>query len=276
MTPRPRRCLLPLIAGMALYGCASGPGLVPEAKERTLPPRAVAEETLRALQEREAAVTSLQAVLDLTVRHGQTRAYRQEVVAIERPNLVRLESLGWAGLTSLVVVSDGRRLVADAPLQRLFVEGSATPENVAAVTGGLLRLSPAHLVRLLLGLPPLGVSVEKTVLYGPDGDHAYLLRGEESSFTQRLWFADDDLRLLRGELYERTSLRLRFGYAPTGDGLRSLILEEPVKQVVVEVSYRSYRLNPELPRELFRLPQPAQGAHVVNLDTGSAPSIGLP
>ena len=226
------------------------------------------------MQEREAAVTSLQAVLDLTVRHGETQEYRQEVVAIERPDLIRLESIGWGGFTSLVVLSDGRRLVAHALLQNIFVEGSATPDNVAAVTG--LRVAPAHLVRLLLGLPPLSTQVEKTELYGPDNDHAYLLREQESSFTQRLWLSENDLGLLRGELYDRQSLRLRFRYSPAGHGLRSLLLEEPLKQMVVEVSYRSYNLNLDLPRELFQIPQPAQGAKVVNLDTGLAPVLRFP
>jgi outer membrane lipoprotein-sorting protein len=236
--------------------------------------RPVAQEILRTLQEREATVTSLQAVLDITVRHGETQEYRQEVVAIERPDLIRLESIGWGGFTSLVVLSDGRRVVAHALLQNIFVEGSATPDNVAAVTG--FRVAPAHLVRLLLGLPPLSIQVEKTELYGPDDDHAYLLREQESSFTQRLWLSDDDLSLLRGELYDRTSLRLRFRYSPAGHELRSLLLEEPLKQMAVEVSYRSYNLNLELPRELFRIPQPAQGAQVVNLDTGLAPLLRFP
>jgi outer membrane lipoprotein-sorting protein len=53
-------------------------------------------------------------------------------------------------------------------------------------------------------------------------------------------------------------------------------LEEPLKQVAVEVSYRSYNLNPELPRELFEIPQPAQGAQVVDLDAGLTPLLRFP
>lgn len=271
---RPPLCLVALITGVALSACAHAPYLVPEAKDLPRPSRPVAREILQSLQEREATVTTLQAVLDLTVRRNGSQEYRQEVVAIERPDLIRLESIGWGGFTSLVVLSDGHRLVAHALLQNIFVEGSATPDNVAAVTG--LRVAPAHLVRLLLGLPPLSVQTEKTELYGPDDDHAYLLREQESSFTQRLWLSDNDLSLLRGELYDRTSLRLRFRYTPAGHGLRSLLLEEPVKQMTVEVSYRSYNLNPELPRELFEIPQPAQGTQVVDLDAGLTPLLRFP
>jgi outer membrane lipoprotein-sorting protein len=265
---------LTLIIGIVLSGCAHALNLVAEENDLLRPSRSVAQEILHTLQEREAAVTSLKAVLDITVRHGGTQEYRQWVAAIERPDLIRLENIGWGGFTSLVVLSDGHRLVAHALLQNIFVEGSATPDSVAAITG--FRVAPAHLARLLLGLPPLSIQVEKTELYGPDGDHAYLLREQESSFTQRLWLSDDDLSLLRGELYDRQSLRLRFRYSPAGHGLRSLILEEPLKQVAMEVSYRSYNLNLELPRELFQIPQPTQGAQVVNLDAGLAPLLRFP
>ncbi|CBE67580.1 MAG: DUF4292 domain-containing protein [Candidatus Methylomirabilis oxygeniifera] len=273
MTGRPSLRRLALITGIALSGCAYGPDLVREDKDLLRPSRQVGQEIIRSLQERESTVTGLQAVLDLTVRRARAPEYRQEAVAIERPDLIRLESIGWGGFTSLVIVSDGRRLVAHALLQNLFVEGSATAENVARVTG--FRVAPTHLVRLLLGLPPLAIQLDKAELYGPH-DGAYLLRAEESPFTQRLWLSDDDLSLLRGELYDRTSLRLRFRYVPAAHGLRTLVLEEPVERTAVEVSYRSYTLNPELPRELFHIPQPSQGAQVMNLDAGAAPVFGLP
>lgn len=274
MTGRMRLWLLATVAGTVLGGCASLLDLVPEEKNLRLVSRPVTEEILRTLKDREAKVTSLKAVLDLTVWYGGNRRYLQEVAVVERPDLVRLETIGWGGLTTLVVASDGHRLAAHAPLENTFLEGSPTPDNVAAVAG--IRVAPAHLVRLLLGLPPLPIRIEKAAIYRPDDDHAYLLREREAPFTQRLWLSDDDLTLLRGELYDWKSLLLRFRYSPEGYGLYSLLLEEPLRRVVVEVSYRSYDLNPELPGELFRLPHPAGRARVVDLDTGSAPSLRFP
>ena len=148
MTGRMRLWLLATVAGTVLGGCASLLDLVPEEKNLRLVSRPVTEEILRTLKDREAKVTSLKAVLDLTVWYGGNRRYLQEVVVVERPDLVRLETIGWAGLTTLVVASDGRRLAAHAPLENTFLEGSPTPDNVAAVAG--IRVAPAHLVRLLL------------------------------------------------------------------------------------------------------------------------------
>lgn len=274
MTRRPSLRFLAFVAAIALSGCAYGLDLIPEDKGLPRPSHPVAQEILRSLQEREPTVTALQAVLDLTVRRAGTTEHRQEAAAIRRPDLIRLENIDWGGFTSLVIVSDGRRLIAHAILQNLFVEGRATPENVARVTG--FHIMPAHLVRLLLGLPPLAVRVDQAELYGPDAEGTYLLREQESSFTQRLWLADDDLRLVKGELYDRTSLRLRFRYAPSAGRLDTLFLEEPAKRTAVEVSYRSYTLNPELPHELFQIPRPSHEAQVINLDAGAAQLLGLP
>ncbi len=273
MTGPARLCLL-VVAGTVLGGCAYFLDLVPEEKNVPLVARPVAEEILRTLQEREAKVTSLKAMLDLTVWYGGKRQYLQQVAVVERPALIRLETIGWGGLTTLVVVSDGRRLAAHAPLDNTFLEGRATPENIAAVAG--IRVAPSHLVRLLLGLPPLPIQIDKSAIYRREDEQAYLLRERESFFTQRVWLSDNDLTLLRGELYDWQSLRLRFRYSPEGYGLFSLLLEEPRGRVVVEVSYRSYDLNAELPSELFHLPHPVGKARVVDLDTGVAPSLRLP
>jgi hypothetical protein len=256
-----------------LSGCGYFLDLVPEEKNLPLVSRPVAEEMLRTLKQREDKATSLRAVLDLTVWYGGRRQYLQQVAVVERPAHIRLETIGWAGLTTLVLASDGDRLQAHAPFDNTFVAGRATPENVAAVAG--LRVEPSHLVRLLLGLPPLPIEIDKSAIFRPDSEHAYLLRERASPYTQRLWVSADDLTLLRGELYDWRSLRLRFRYSPEGYGLFSLLLEEPSGRVMVEVSYRSYELNPELPGDLFTLPQPSGRARVVDLDTGQAPSLRL-
>jgi len=230
-----RLCVLvAVLAGTWLGGCGYFLDLVPEEKGLPLVSRPVAEEMLRTLKEREAKATSLRAVLDLTVWHGGRRQYLQQVAVVERPALIRLETIGWA-----------------------------------------IRVEPSHLVRLLLGLPPLPIEIDKSAMFRPENEYAYLLRERESSYTQRLWVSADDLTLLRGELYDWRSLRLRFRYSPEGYGLFSLLLEEPSGRVVIEVSYRSYELNPELPGDLFTLPQPSGRARVVDLDTGQAPSLRL-
>jgi outer membrane lipoprotein-sorting protein len=274
MTGRLHLVWLTAMAVTALGGCAYLVDLVPEEKTARLIARPVTEEILRTLKEREEKVTSLKAMLDLTVWYGGKRLYLQEVAVVERPDSVRLETIGWSGLTTLVVASDGRRLAAHAQLDNTFLEGRATAANVAAVAG--IRVAAGHLVRVLLGLPPLPLQMDCATLYRPDDGQAYLVRERHSFFTQRLWVSDDDLTLLRGELWDWKSLLLRFRYSPEGYGLYSLLLEEPQRRVVVEVSYRSYDLNPELPDELFQLPQPAGRARVVDLDTGAVPSLRFP
>lgn len=269
-----RLCALVVaLTGTLLGGCGYLLDLVPQEQNLALVSRPVAEEMLRTLKEREARATSLRAVLDLTVWYGGRRQYLQQVAVVERPALIRLETIGWAGLTTLVVASDGHRLQAHVPMENTYVAGLATADNVAAVAG--IRVAPSHLVRLLLGLPPLPIEIDKSAVFRPESEYAYLVRERESPYTQRLWVSADDLTLLRGELYDWKSLRLRFRYSPEGYGLFSLLLEEPSGRVVIEVSYRSYELNPELPSDLFTLPQPSGRVRVVDLDTGQLPVLKL-
>jgi outer membrane lipoprotein-sorting protein len=266
---RARGRLVTLVAATALGGCGSLLTLVPDEKDIAPVPAALATEIVQTLKEREAKVRALRAVLDLTIWYQGKRHYVQQVAVVERPSQIRLETIGWGGLTTMVVASDGHRLAAHAPFDNTYLQGAASPGNVAAVAG--IGVAPSHLVRLLLGLPPIPVGVETSAIYRREEEHAYLLGARESSYTQRLWLSDDDLTLLRGELYDWKSLRLRFRYSPQGYDLYSLLLEEPSGRVVVEVWYRSFEVNPELPDDLFRLPQPPGKVRVVDLDRGSAP-----
>ena len=208
-----RLCALVVaLAGTMLGGCGYFLDLIPAERDVALVSRPVAEEMLRTLKEREAKATSLRAVLDLTVWYGGRRQYLQQVAAVERPALIRLETIGWAGLTTLVVASDGQRLQGHIPLENIYVAGRATPDNVAAVIG--IQVEPSHLVRLLLGLPPLPIEIDKSAIFRPENEYAYLVRERERPYTQRLWVSADDLTLLRGELYDWRALRLKFRYSP--------------------------------------------------------------
>ncbi|MBI3781097.1 MAG: hypothetical protein HY278_08590, partial [candidate division NC10 bacterium] len=70
MTGRIRLWLLAALVGTVLVGCAYLIDLVPEEKNPRLASRSVTEEILRTLLERESKVTSLKAMLDLTVWYG--------------------------------------------------------------------------------------------------------------------------------------------------------------------------------------------------------------
>jgi len=72
--------------------------------------------------------------------------------AVAPPGRLRLEALGPAGGTRLVLATDGAKAVALAVPERRFDVADATPQTLARWTG--LPLGPAALVALLTGQPP--------------------------------------------------------------------------------------------------------------------------
>lgn len=78
-------------------------------------------------------------------------------VAYRPPDRLRLEALGPAGGTRLVIATDGREATALLPGDRRYDRAAATPEGLERWTG--LPLGAADLGALLQGKPPCGTSI---------------------------------------------------------------------------------------------------------------------
>ncbi|HKQ98995.1 MAG TPA: hypothetical protein VJV75_14060, partial [Candidatus Polarisedimenticolia bacterium] len=90
---------------------------------------------------------------------GRTSHFRL-AVAFRPPDRLRLEALGPAGGTRLVIATDGAEAVALLVSDRRFDRAPATPEGLARWTG--LPLGATDLGALLQGKPPCGTSVRDT------------------------------------------------------------------------------------------------------------------
>jgi len=130
--PRLRR--LPAVAVVLLVaGCASA----------WLPAPA-------AVVERARATSAFSASLRVSLKGPELRARTQALVAFRRPDALRIEVPGPAGLRLVAVTRDGR-LVAAFPGERAYYSGVAEPSELVALLG--LELSPEELMDLLVGVP---------------------------------------------------------------------------------------------------------------------------
>ncbi|HUD73219.1 MAG TPA: hypothetical protein VMQ62_14760 [Dongiaceae bacterium] len=136
---RPRLALLTLALAAAL-GCAHG-----GAKPATEPIGDQAPNGVRLLYEAR-----------VTEARGEVTRFRL-AVAFRPPDQWRLEALGPAGGTRLVIATDGATAVALLVADRRYDRAPATAEGLARWTG--LPLGAADLGALLRGLPPCGASV---------------------------------------------------------------------------------------------------------------------
>jgi hypothetical protein len=92
----------------------------------------------------------------VTAADGQVSRFRL-AVAFRPPDRLRLEALGPAGGTRLVIATDGAGATALLVADRRFDRAPATAEGMARWTG--LPLGPADLGAILQGKPPCGGAV---------------------------------------------------------------------------------------------------------------------
>jgi hypothetical protein len=130
--PPSTRLAAALAAALGATGCATFPAPPPAAVERA----------------RRAATFS--AALRVSLKGPELRARARALVAFRRPDALRIEVPGPAGLRLLAVVREGR-LLAAFPAERAVYEGAATSEEMAALLG--VGLSPAEVMDLLVGTP---------------------------------------------------------------------------------------------------------------------------
>jgi hypothetical protein len=127
-----RRCTGLLLAAL-LAGCATLPPPTPQAVARA-----------RAAQ-------SYSGRVRVSLRARDFRARTPVLIALARPDMLRVEVPGPAG-ARLVTVAGGGQLVAVFPAERAVFRGAASALDLEALLG--VALTPAEVLDLLLGQPP--------------------------------------------------------------------------------------------------------------------------
>lgn len=102
------------------------------------------------LVERARGVRSYSARLGVRLSGPTLKARTQVLVAFRRPDALRLELPGPAGVRLLAVTRDGV-LAAVFPQERAAFKGAATPAELEALLG--VALSPPEVIDLLVGCP---------------------------------------------------------------------------------------------------------------------------
>ena len=230
---------------LVLCACASferAPGFRPIAGE---------DESMRALVERaigEADVRhGLRAVGKLHVAGPGGSGNVKQVILVERPARLRLESLNVLGQASMLLVTDGARYAFFDG--KTLDDGDVSDETLRERLG--LAFAPAEAAGALLVAP-------KPVVWPP---LAILARGAE----RELSFADQTLRFADGgELAAIESLDASGGvlwtaeYAtwravPGGRYPFSVVLSFPGTKLRAELELQAVELNPKLEASLFRV-----------------------
>lgn len=253
-----------LLAFVFLIGCAAR---LPS--QKVYLPKASLDAVLAAMRGREEAVQSLKALSLVEVQRQGSRINLREAIILDAPRSLRFETLGLGGLPILVMAMDGERVFLDSIRDRLFLVGRADSQTLARLVG--IDLEPEHMVRLLMGKPPLGPEFpgsSLSLMKDLKRDSLFLIQ-DSPPLVQRLLINQKSLAVEEGEVYRDGVLLFRFSF----QGLRDLKgIQFPYKISIekpgilgIRVEYKTVDVGTPLSRDLFRLHVP-QGYRVIDLD----------
>jgi hypothetical protein len=199
-----------------------------------------------------AARRSLRALAALRLDSPSGSGTLREVILIERPSRLRLETLNLLGQTQAVLVTNGERFG--------FYDGGEF--EAGPVEPGLLRerlgldLRPDEAVRVLLAAPALTREPPEMV-YAQGADRIVQFPRQRVRFA-----ADGDLRAVES-LDERGEVRWvaeYHGWRDVDGGRYPFVMQLrfPGSRVHAELELDSVELNPALAAELFTLSRAAE------------------
>jgi len=243
-----------------------------------VPPEAVsAENLLGGVDQRSASLRSFRALADMHYVGPKDKLAVKEIVAIERPDRLRIEMMSAFGV-ALQIASDGARLSAYHRGEQTYYRGKATPDNLARFTR--LDLALRDVADLLIGLPPgrhrLG---RPSIAFEPPQGFWRVTTALADGGSQTMWFDPDTLFAVRAEEADRSGTVLykaAYSNYTTVSGVaipREVRFEVPEQSAKIDLRYSDISLNGDLPPELFSFAPPA-GAKVVDLDDAASQPPG--
>lgn len=241
-------------AGLSLVAsCAVTPA------SRLATPQDPAAVRARLLQdEADARTVSGLARLAFEGPHGGGSGSQAIVVAL--PDCARVEALTPLGTTALVAALRGDSLRAHSPVRQEYWTGRATRETLGRLLN--LPVSPALLLRVLAGLPPLTVRADDPrVTMTPDGA-AVRVESVDGDLWQRLWTGPGEVAVSRGVVGRGSEVLVSFAFADRRqtDGREfpfAIFLEETATGTRLRLQYERVQLNRPADSDLFDVPQPS-------------------
>ena len=255
-----RRWIFLLVIGVSLCGCATIPVLPPH------PPPA--EDLLKQVEARLRVPQGLKGLAWLKVSSPGKNFQAQQVLFVERPAFLRLESLGPLGTPQLYLVTDGRELSLYDPAENRYYRGPATARHLSSALP--ILLGPEEAAAFLLGGLPL-IDPESSSVRADREKGLWVLDLVSPARAERqsLWVHPQSSQILFAETHRAgSSRRLTFSEFEPVQGIsfpKKIQLTSLESTGQISVEYQEVELNPNWKNEDFQLAVP-RGARVIPLE----------
>lgn len=171
-------------------------------------PHVDAERALRMHRSLRRTIRTVRGVARVDQRGEEGRVRGTVLISLERPDRIRLEAMTQFG-PAAVLTSDGEAFQLLDMRENRFLEGPASPENIARLLD--VALSGEEVARFLLGDSPRLPDADSSLACGEEGYRIEML-GENGLRQEIILVArpadeeaapeDQHLRLVRSELYD--------------------------------------------------------------------------
>jgi len=248
------------LAFALLPGCAS---LAPRLPEVFPEERRPAQELIQSLIQRNAELRSLRTLAGVYYSGTDGKGSFQEVVLVHRPDRLRLETLSPVGAL-LILTASADEITGFHTREGVFYRGKSSPENFYRFTQ--IPLGVREVTAVLMGLPPAAAEGE----WRNDGPS--IVRDMGGGWKETLTFHPSQLLPIRWQRLNpagKVEMSARFSdftTTPAGQFPLKIILEGPLQQRRLEITYNQPEINVDLASALF-IQQKPENAREVPLDS---------
>jgi len=189
-----------------------------------------------------------------------------QVLFVQKPDLLRVETLGLFGSPALMLATDGVQLTVLLPGEGKAYQGKADSGMLQRFMQ--LPLREEDIVSILLQHPLLTAWDEDAIRYNPDGNSVLILKSSYG-VRQEILF-DLQLNILRFDYYLADGLQMRLTYGDFDEKTHfphQFHLELPLDELELSFAFSDVEVNLDLPVGRFRLTPPT-GYLTVPLDEG--------
>jgi len=227
------------------------------------------DEILRRIESSEREVKDLKGIAKVKVANVNRKYSLKEVIIVQRPSSLRMETLLFGQPQFFLTASDNRLSILSLKENRLY-HGKVTPENLSVIFP--IYMKTEHLFSILLGSVPFIDYIDIDTEFLQE-ENIYLVELLEKGRAARqlLWVEPFDFSVLKSEIYDSSKnlvLRVKFdNYERVNGSLfpMSTAILLPLSSTSIKIDYSEVEINTGVNRDSFNLEVPP-GVEIVNLD----------